>query len=437
MKEISENISFKRKANMIHKNYFRSISVALAGALLLATTACQTADSSTDASAQSTSGAAIEEAAPAASTEAPEQDSTTETSAAEMTEAAAEEAATLTGTVTRDEKYDSAILSLTPDDFEKAGITFGDSCDITFESGYSLTDVPYYNGYYVQTGDAVINGDVEKQRIKIARNSQNFWTPAGLEENEAVTITLNTAGKYLATYEALGKKYSVDRSDYASDEIYANFRELSGGNLKKGLLYRGSSPTNNKYNRAEYAAKLVEDTGIACILDLSDSEDDLKELVSADDYSSDYVRKLYEDGDIIALGLTMDYESEEYRSALAEGLLQLENYDGPFYIHCQEGINRTGFVCILLESLAGADYDALEQDYMESCSNYYNVTAADTPEQYQAVKALYLDPILEYLTGEEEVSADADFEKAAEDYLAAGGMTADEIQQLKTRISNS
>ena len=424
---------------MKHREYIRSLSIALAGAMLVITTACSNTNAASEASTQSASLAAAEEAVQEGTTDSVDE-AAQEEAAAEGTEAteaakAADEAITVTGTVTRDEKYDSAILSLTPDDFEKAGIAFGDSCDIVFGNGYSLSDVPYYNGYYVQTGDAVINGDVDKQRIKIARNSQDFWTPAGLEENETVEISLAAAGKYLATYEALGHKYSCDRSDYDSDEVYANVRELSGGNLKEKLLYRGSSPTNDKYNRAEYAAAFVEQTGIACILDLSDTEEELEELLTAEDYTSTYVQNLYKEGNIISLGLSMDYQSEEYKSSLAEGLRELEKKDGPFYIHCQEGINRTGFVCILLESLAGADYEELQKDYMESYANYYNVTETDSPEQYQAVEDLYLNAILKYLTGEENPQQNADFEKAAEAYLMSGGMTEDEIQQLKSLIS--
>ena len=58
--------------------------------------------------------------------------------------------ATLTSTVSRDSKFDSAVLTLSAEDFKQAGFSLGDSCDIAFSNGYTLTDVPYYNGYYVK-----------------------------------------------------------------------------------------------------------------------------------------------------------------------------------------------------------------------------------------------------------------------------------------------
>ncbi len=432
---------------MFKRNLLCSTRIALAGALILPLLTSCSANSS----------AASDEASPADSSVAVTAETTQSASTAETTDDVAAQAASevsaesaalsdavvegvsLTGTVSRDDKYDSAILSLTPDELEEAGISFGDSCDLTFSNGYSLTDVPYYNGYYVQTGDPVINGDVNKQRIKIARNSEEFWTPAKLAEGDTVEISLNTAGKYLSVYETLGNSYSNERSDFESDEVFANFRPVTGGNLKENFLYRGAAPTNDKYNRASYAADLVENAGVTFIMDLSDSENELKEIVTAEDYSSAYIRKLYADEDIAALGLGMDYKAASYQESVAEGMRALMSHDGPAYIHCQEGINRTGFVCILLEGLAGAGYEELRDDYMLSYTNYYGVTEEETPDKYQAVMSLYFEPIMEYLTGAESADSlgTADYEKAAEDYLTSAGMTAEEIQKLKTLITKA
>ena len=43
--------------------------------------------------------------------------------------------------------------------------------------------------------------------------------------------------------------------------------------------------------------------------------------------------------------------------------------EGPCYIHCTEGKDRTGFVCLLLEALCGANYGELRDDYMTTYAN--------------------------------------------------------------------
>ena len=57
-------------------------------------------------------------------------------------------------------------------------------------------------------------------------------------------------GKYSPIQEALGQKYSFERSEYVSDEEFSNFRALSGGSLKQNFFYRGASPVDNSHKRA-------------------------------------------------------------------------------------------------------------------------------------------------------------------------------------------
>lgn len=96
---------------------------------------------------------------------------------------------------------------------------------------------------------------------------------AGKAQNgDTAEITLNTAGKYLATFEVLGQSYSINRNNYESDEIFANFRAMSGGNLKENFIFRGASPVDNSRNRAAVANKLLENAGIKCVIDLADSK---------------------------------------------------------------------------------------------------------------------------------------------------------------------
>ncbi len=350
---------------------------------------------------------------------------------------------TLTANISKDPKFDAAVLSLTEEDFSKAGFAFGDSFDVEFSNGYSLTDVPYYNGYYVKTGDPVIVAYPKNEYVLIANNNRDLWTPAELDDSCTVEITLTTKGKYLATSEALGQSYSTDRSDYESDEAFANFRAMSGGNLKENFLYRGASPVDNSRNRAAVADSLVKQAGITCIIDLADSEADMEEYIGSQGFSSEYTKSLYEKGRVALLAMGANYDSEEYKECVAAGMRHLLKYGGPAYIHCMEGKDRTGFVCLLIEALMGADYDEMCADYMKTYENYYGITEAETPERYEAVVSLYFDSFMEYLAGTEDTAdtADtdklktADYEKGAKSYLTNCGMTDKEIARLVELLS--
>lgn len=344
---------------------------------------------------------------------------------------------TLTAELTQDPKFDAAVFSLTAEDFERAGFSFGDSCDVVFSSGLRLDDVPYYNGYYVKTGEPVIVAYPKNDYVLINNNNRGFWTPMGLESGCTAEITLNTAGKYLATYEALGQSYSTDRSDYESDETFANFRAMSGGKLKEDFLYRGASPVDNSRNRAAVTDALLERAGIRCIIDLADSAEEMEEYFASEDFVSAYTKALYEQGDDIVLSMGANYDSDSYKASLAQGMRHLLKCGGPAYIHCMEGKDRTGFVCLLLEALVGASYEEMCADYMTTYENYYKISKTKTPERYDAVVSLYFDAFLEYLCGTDDVSVlkAADYTKAAKRYLTGCGMTEQEIGHLIELLS--
>lgn len=347
-------------------------------------------------------------------------------------------AVSITAGVYKDAKFDCADLTATAEDFANAGFEFGDSCDVAFSNGYTISDVPYYTGYYVKTGDPVIVAYPKNDYVLVANNNRGLWTTAELNDECTVTITLNTAGKYLATSEALSQSYSPERSDYQSDEQFANFRALSGGSMRENFIYRGASPVDNSRGRAAITDSLVERAGIRCIIDLADSDEDMQGYFAADDFASDYTKTLYEQGRDIVLSMGANFDSEEYKQSVAAGMRQLLKYGGPAYIHCMEGKDRTGFVCLVLEALCGAGYDELCADYMATYANYYGITKEKTPDRYQAVVSLYFDSFIEYLVGSDAATwQTADYPAAAREYLTACGMTEQEIEQLRELLTGT
>ncbi len=355
----------------------------------------------------------------------------------QSTEKEPQDSISITAVMHKDPKFDCADLDISDDDLTDAGINFGDSVNITFENGDYLTDVPYFNGYYVKTGEPVVVAYPGNDYVLIAKNNSDFWTPYELSDGMTVTITLNTPEKYLSTQEALGQSYFIDRDMYSSDEIFANFRELKGGRLKSDFLYRGASPVDNSRNRAAFVNSLLKDHNIACIIDLADSHDDMLSYFDEEDFYSYYAKQLYEEGRTAVLDMSSSYSKDQYKQSVVKGLRKLLEVGGPAYIHCMEGKDRTGFVCMLIEALAGASYDEMRDDYMITYENYYGITKDGSPDCYNAVVSLYFDAFLEYLTDESGVNAisKSDYFEYAKQYLNDGGMSNEEIDELLEMIT--
>ena len=339
--------------------------------------------------------------------------------------------------VSKDEKFGAALLNMSQEEFEGLGFQLGDSCSVTFQNGYALTDVPYFNGYYVKNGAPVIVAYPGDPYVRITLNNMGIWDSAGLENGDSVTITLSEAGKYLAIQEALGQIYSFRREEYPSDEAFCNFRSFSGGDLKEDFLYRGASPVDNSRGRAAYVDDLLEKYDVRFVVDLADSEADMQGYFAADDFKSDYVKNLYQQGDVVLLDMGSGYTGDAYKQKVAQGLRAALDSEGPIYIHCMEGKDRTGFVCMLLEALAGASYDEMMRDYMTTYENYFHVSKAETTEKYDAIVDLYFVPFMEFLHGTDNLAEleRADYSEDAAAYLRDGGLTDAEIEALLALIS--
>ena len=194
---------------------------------------------------------------------------------------------------------------------------------------------------------------------------------------------------------------------------------------------------DNQKNRAASVNALLEKNGIRFILDLADSEEEYLSYRKAADFSSFYAAGLYDSGSTVLLDMSANYGSDAFKQKLAGGLQRMILAEGPVYIHCLEGKDRTGFVCVLLESLAGADYNEMLSDYMKTYENYYGITKEGSWDKYNAIASLYFDAFVSYLHGTDDGDelACADYSQDAVNYLLDAGMTADEISALLNMIT--
>lgn len=252
------------------------------------------------------------------------------------------------------------------------------------------------------------------------------------------TVTLHEKQKYATVQKALDATYTNNRSDYASDEVFANFRPMKGGNLAEGVMYRSASPIDNQNNRAPYAADLAQKCGVQFILDLADTNEEIQGYYQNADYDITWHKSLYDAGNVAALNLNANYRGGQYAYRLAAGLREIILHKGPYLIHCTEGKDRTGFVCAFLEALCGASYDEMRDDYMITYDNYYGINEKDDKARYDAVVDVKFDDIARCIAGVPTYGSldGADYAAGARKYLTDVGMTEWEINKLIERLTS-
>ncbi len=333
-------------------------------------------------------------------------------------------------------KSDGVFIEISVEDFNALGFAFGDSVDVAFSNGYTLKGLPYYSGAFVEPGEALLAGFSSLPYIEVGVSyGDDLWVTAGLSDGDTATVTLAEPGAFTDIQRTLDLSYTDERADYPSDVAFANFRELSGGNLKPGKFFRGASPVNNKHNRAGYANALIADAGVQVDFDLADNSDEIEAFLKEDAEAGvnvSHFEGLRSAGNVVAIDLSDAYQSEGYGKKLAAGLVELMQHNGPVYIHCTAGKDRTGFACMLLEALAGASYQQIADDYMITYDNYYQVNAANDAKRFNIIKEQRLDSMLRHVVGAEKGAdlASADLSTGARNYLKAAGMTDEQIDQL-------
>ena len=64
--------------------------------------------------------------------------------------------------------------------------------------------------------------------------------------------------------------------------------------------------------------------------------------------------------------MQFDIMENEFLRKMEDALTFMADHEPPYLIHCVAGIDRTGFLSILLESFMGAKFDDIVKDYMLS-----------------------------------------------------------------------
>ncbi|MBQ4618514.1 MAG: tyrosine-protein phosphatase [Clostridia bacterium] len=346
----------------------------------------------------------------------------------------AEANVSVTGKVTEIEKYGHALLDVTIEDFTNLGFTLGDV--VTVKAGTYEGDMPYYNGYYVNKGEYMVRAYPGHTNIAVCINYGKFAETAGIGIGDEVTITLKVKGGELFTQEMSSLVYTNEPADYKDEATFANFREVKVTGIAAGKLFRSASPINNENNRAAITNKLVEAAGIKSVMNMADTAEEIAEYAAAEDFASEYYKKLYDEGNVIVLAMPVNFASAEFASGIVNGLTFLSQKEAPYLVHCTEGKDRAGFASMLIEALMGATMDEIIADYMMSYENYYGVDAAEETEKYNMIVEKNAIEMLKVIAGVEDAAAleTADLAQGAWNYLLNNGMAQEAIDALKANL---
>ena len=302
---------------------------------------------------------------------------------------------TLTGTVTIDQQYGTLNPDFTAQDMLDAGFAYGDL--VRMRVGDDIDVVAPFVTAYTQAGimglsccDYGAKGGI----VDLGLANGNFSQRVGGKDGDKIVISMEEKAGYLHEYNLLQGAYTNIRSDYDSDEQFANFRMVTTTGMGEGKLYRGSNPLNASKNpvRYVYMDNFARQVGINTEIDLADDDAMIEEQLVSAGYEATYCPALYRSGKTIGLKMGADTFSDDFKERLAKGLRFMIANEPPYLIHCNEGKDRCGFVTLLLEAIMGATATEIENDYMVTFENYYKYPFAS--ETWELNKKLNVDRML-------------------------------------------
>ncbi|MDO5715470.1 MAG: SAM-dependent chlorinase/fluorinase [Tissierellia bacterium] len=337
------------------------------------------------------------------------------------------------GTVASVSKHGNVQTDIPMENLEKHGIKPGDLLTIKIHDE-NIT-APYGDTYSnVDNGKEVVLPDAKHTKnMIVAINMADFSKTYGAKEGDGISLTLQGAGLYLEEYNIrnIDKQRTYERQDYKSDEVYANFREITAGNIQPKTLYRTSSPIDPELNRAAYADRLIQKAEVKTVLNFAQTEEEVKANIQADTFDSPYYKELFEKGQVMPLSMGVDFSQDEFNEKLKKGLEFMIAHEGPYAIHCTEGKDRAGFVSALLEMLGGATQEEIIEDYMVSYINFFHVEKDS--KQYHKIIESNIEKTLMMVAGvdSKEALAKVNLQEAATRYLEEKvGLSSEEVTTL-------
>jgi protein tyrosine/serine phosphatase len=212
----------------------------------------------------------------------------------------------------------------------------------------------------------------------------------------------------------------------SSDAQAVNFRQIRMGSIPSGKLYRSSHPI--KDNKQEKAISLLATNArIMTVLNLSDTTAEITKKA----FYAPWYNNLLKTGRVIALDMDFMHNSDNFRKKLKKGLRFIINTEGPWLIHCHAGVDRTGFVFMVLEALMGATVDEIVNDYLQSFNSIFDSHIYGEVNTTDSQVAMH---ILSAMSDSQAID-DNNLQAVAENYVRnVIGLSAEELGLLRNKL---
>ena len=314
------------------------------------------------------------------------------------------DAVSIEATITERNSFGNFLLDLSPDSLKKKGFDVGDIVTVSGGSLPGSLDMPI-TSFTLAVGSwgMCLMSFSNEPTMTLALANASFSDRVGGKVGDRISITMKQKGGYKEQNDKYKLYISYKRSDYDSDEMFANFYPIECSGMKPGLLYRSSSPLMESDNpsRYEYADRLARKAGIRTIFTFAHSEEQWKKALASGRGYGEYCKELYDEGNISFNKSAMDIFLDKEAIKIGEAMRRMLESEPPFLIHCQIGRDRTGIVTMILQTLAGATYEEVESSYMKAFYNWHRIDASHT--YYADIRTLLFERLLYVLSKEGDV----------------------------------
>ena len=299
--------------------------------------------------------------------------------------------------------------------------SLGDAISLS-TTKYKIGMIPFHSGLYCVIFGTVLVAKNDKAYLAIRHG--NAAKTYDLYIGQDIILDLEKPGYFWEKENAYAFEEINDKNLYKDTESFANFRPLFLGSSE---FYRSSSPIDDAYGRSEAVIYCIEKYSIKTILDVADSSSELDQLLIA---ANDKTKNVLSSRNIIAIGSDTGLYSKEFESTIIEAIRNIISLKTPCLIHCRAGKRRSGFICAILQSLAGLDAQSIATDYMQSYKNNNGITREDNPSRYGYLMGDTIGKILSFVNGDNL----GNLVYTTELYLKKIGITNQELAALKSKI---
>lgn len=309
---------------------------------------------------------------------------------------------TLSGTVASVDDYGQLVATFTPAEMAKAGFEYSDLVNVTLSDTLCFKKVPFVTSFNEVGAFNPIIVDYNARGTSCAFGvvNGNFHAEVGGAIGDRFTVTLAERGGYKETYELMKSVYPTERRAGETAEQYANFREVVTTGISRGVLYRSSNPLNNSKNPGRYvvADSLTRAAGVKTEIDLSDTPERVAQCIASEGYAATYCPQLYREGKAVTCGMDASPFGTAFKAGMAKAARFMISNEPPYLVHCNEGKERCGFVCMLFEAFMGASVDEMRRDYMVTMLNFYRIP--DGGESYNLRQRMSVDRLIWMMSNE-------------------------------------